>query len=305
MNPDILAAGRALRVDLQPQLRGPPGPRRAHASRLPADGRRGRHRGALRRHPRVAMSAAAVSIAGAGSERDVAASFADQRRSASCPLLELQEDVLARVLDRQRAPDRALPRPRRGRGAVSELVLATQPRGRACSSTSPSRCSRASRATLADSRRALAGRARRPLRRRWRDALPAGATTRSSRALRSTTCRRSASALFAEVFDAAGARRMFANMDYVAIDGPLRGLFDEQMAANAAADARAGEHATSDPTSSEPPGSGDEDRATDRRAAVPAGAGAPGRRTSAEGECTVKWARRLPCSLEKRGSVQT
>ena len=34
MNPDILAARRALRLDLEPQLRGPPGPRRAHAPRL-------------------------------------------------------------------------------------------------------------------------------------------------------------------------------------------------------------------------------------------------------------------------------
>ena len=33
MNPDILAAGRALRLDLEPQLRGPPGRRRPHASR--------------------------------------------------------------------------------------------------------------------------------------------------------------------------------------------------------------------------------------------------------------------------------
>ena len=34
MNPDILAPGRALRLDLEPQLRGPPGPRRAHPPRL-------------------------------------------------------------------------------------------------------------------------------------------------------------------------------------------------------------------------------------------------------------------------------
>ena len=33
MNPDILAAGRALRLDLEPQLRGPPGRRRPHAPR--------------------------------------------------------------------------------------------------------------------------------------------------------------------------------------------------------------------------------------------------------------------------------
>ena len=47
------AAGRALRLDLQPQLRGAPGPRRAHPPRLAPDGRRGRHRGSLRRHQGV------------------------------------------------------------------------------------------------------------------------------------------------------------------------------------------------------------------------------------------------------------
>ena len=56
MNPDILAPGRALRLDLEPQLRGPPGPRRAHPPRLPADGRRGRDRGPLRRHPGVELT---------------------------------------------------------------------------------------------------------------------------------------------------------------------------------------------------------------------------------------------------------
>ena len=39
MNPDILGAGRALRLDLEPELRGPPGRRRPHASRQPGDGR--------------------------------------------------------------------------------------------------------------------------------------------------------------------------------------------------------------------------------------------------------------------------
>ena len=46
-------AGRALRVDLEPQLRGPPGPRRPDAPRQPGDGRRGRDRGPLRRRPRA------------------------------------------------------------------------------------------------------------------------------------------------------------------------------------------------------------------------------------------------------------
>ena len=56
MNEDTLEPGRALRLHLQPQLRGPPGPRRAHPPRLPADGRRRRGRGALRRHPGVELS---------------------------------------------------------------------------------------------------------------------------------------------------------------------------------------------------------------------------------------------------------
>ena len=46
-------ARRALRLDLEPQLRGPPGPRRAHAPRLAADGRRRRDRRPLRRHQGV------------------------------------------------------------------------------------------------------------------------------------------------------------------------------------------------------------------------------------------------------------
>ena len=50
MNPDILDAGRALRLDLEPQLRGPPGQGRAHPPGQPEDGRRGRGRGPLRRH---------------------------------------------------------------------------------------------------------------------------------------------------------------------------------------------------------------------------------------------------------------
>ena len=51
MNPDKLVTWRALRVDVEPQLRGPSGTGRAHAPRLPRRGRRHRHRRPLR-HPR-------------------------------------------------------------------------------------------------------------------------------------------------------------------------------------------------------------------------------------------------------------
>ena len=52
MNPDIAAPGERVASTSQPQLRGPPGPRRPLAPRLARDGRRGRDRGPLRRHPR-------------------------------------------------------------------------------------------------------------------------------------------------------------------------------------------------------------------------------------------------------------
>ena len=41
--------------------------------------------------------------------------------------------------------------------------------------------------------------------------------------------------LFGELFELLAPGAMFVNMDCVVIDGPLRGLFDEQMAANAIA----------------------------------------------------------------------
>src|SRR2546428_252697 len=47
---------RALRLDLQPQLRGPPGPGRADASGESRHGGRGRHRRPLRRHPAVELA---------------------------------------------------------------------------------------------------------------------------------------------------------------------------------------------------------------------------------------------------------
>ena len=48
--------GRALRLDLEPQLRGPPGRRRSHPPRQPGNGRRCRDRRPLRRHPQAVLS---------------------------------------------------------------------------------------------------------------------------------------------------------------------------------------------------------------------------------------------------------
>ena len=51
MNPDQLAPARALRLDLEPQFRGPPGQARPHPSGLAGDGGGGGACRPLRRHP--------------------------------------------------------------------------------------------------------------------------------------------------------------------------------------------------------------------------------------------------------------
>ena len=71
-------ARRALRLDLQPQLRGAPGPRRAHPPRLAPDGRRGRHRGSLRRHQGVELMEPVKLVAGDVSVLDRADVDTDQ-----------------------------------------------------------------------------------------------------------------------------------------------------------------------------------------------------------------------------------
>jgi hypothetical protein len=53
----IFKAGRALRLDLEPQLRRPPGAGRTHPPGVAGDGRRGRDRGPLRRRFSVGVRA--------------------------------------------------------------------------------------------------------------------------------------------------------------------------------------------------------------------------------------------------------
>ncbi|MGH2834254.1 MAG: methyltransferase domain-containing protein [Solirubrobacteraceae bacterium] len=68
----------------------------------------------------------------------------------------------------------------------------------------------------------------------WYEALPAGRydAVLSGLAIHHLPSERKR-ALFAEAFELLEPGGMFVNMDYVAIGGPLEGLFDEQMLANA------------------------------------------------------------------------
>ncbi len=171
----------------------------------------------------------------------VAASFADRRRSL-VPLLELQEDVIARVLAGNARPIRRFLDLGAGAGAVSELVLATQPESAGVLVDFSEPMLERVAATLAD----YDGRwevVRGDLSQSsWQDALPAGDydAVVSGLAIHHLSAARKRE-LFAEAFALLAPGGVFANMDYVAIDGPLRGLFDEQMAANASHEAA--EHA--------------------------------------------------------------
>jgi ubiquinone/menaquinone biosynthesis C-methylase UbiE len=81
----------------------------------------------------------------------------------------------------------------------------------------------------------------------WREGLPAGVfdAAVSSYAIHHLTSERKR-ALFHELFGLLADGGMFVNMDVVQVDGPLHGLFDEQMVANSIAAERARGGARSD-----------------------------------------------------------
>ncbi len=178
------------------------------------------------------MSASAAP--GAHWQREeLAASFAERRRIL-IPLLDVQEDVLRHLLDRHERPLERFVDLGCGAGAVSELVLGCLPgaEGVLVDFSEPM-LARAgvNLAGYAGRWQAVRGDLNDPA---WRDALPAGRYDAivSGLAIHHLPPERKRT-LFAQAFELLEPGGMFVNMDYVAIDGPLRGLFDEQMLANA------------------------------------------------------------------------
>ncbi len=164
---------------------------------------------------------------------ELAASFAERRRIL-IPLLDVQEDVLRRLLARHDRPIARFLDLGCGAGAMSELLLGALPE---CEGVlvdfSEPMLSRAgvNLAGHAGRWQAIRSDLNDPA---WRDALPTGYYDAivSGLAIHHLPPERKP-ALFAEVLAMLEPGGMFVNMDYVAIDGPLRGLFDEQMRANA------------------------------------------------------------------------
>jgi tRNA (cmo5U34)-methyltransferase len=164
---------------------------------------------------------------------DLAASFAERRRIL-IPLLDVQEDVVTHLFARHKHPVKRFLDLGCGAGAMSELLLGAV-------SGSEGVIVDFSEPMLARAGVNLAGHAGRWQAVRgdlndlaWRDALPAGRydAVVSGLAIHHLPPERKP-ALFAEILALLEPGGMFVNMDYVTIDGPLRGLFDEQMLANA------------------------------------------------------------------------
>jgi tRNA (cmo5U34)-methyltransferase len=164
---------------------------------------------------------------------ELAASYAD-RRQILIPLLDVQEDVVARVFSRHDHPVKRFLDLGAGAGAISELMLRTQigSDGVLVDFSQPMLARAAvNLAEYAGRWQAVTGDLNDPA---WREALPAGRydAVVSGLAIHHLPPERKP-ALFAEIFELLEPGAMFVNMDYVAIDGPLRGLFDEEMLAKA------------------------------------------------------------------------
>jgi tRNA (cmo5U34)-methyltransferase len=195
---------------------------------------------------------------------DTVAGFAERRRIL-IPLLELQEDVLAKLLTRGGRRVRRFLDLGAGTGAVSELVLRATAASSAASSAQRERDEQGveSHGVLVDFSEPMLARARAKLLASgagsdgdarvqlvrgdlsspaWREALPDGRYDAivSGLAIHHLPSERKR-ALFAEALELLEPGGIFVNMDYVQVDGPLKGLFDEQMLANALAHAAQGE----------------------------------------------------------------
>jgi tRNA (cmo5U34)-methyltransferase len=164
---------------------------------------------------------------------DVAVPFLDERQTLM-PLLDVQEDLLRRLFERDRHAVLRFLDVGSGDGAMSELVLGVKPDAEAVliDFSEPMLERAAARLDPAPGRwQAIRGDLSDPS---WRTGLPAGSydAAISAFAIHHLPSARKRS-LYGELFELLGPGAMFVNMDYVSVAGPLKGLFDEQLVRNA------------------------------------------------------------------------
>jgi SAM-dependent methyltransferase len=162
--------------------------------------------------------------------QDLAIAYLEQRQIL-VPLLDIQEDLIRRLFERRGRTVRRFLDVGSGDGAMSELLLSVQPK---------------SEAVLVDFSEPMLQRVGERLERfanRWRvvrgdlsdpawtDGPPAGGydAAVSALAIHHLPAERKRR-LFGELFALMEPGGMFVNMDFVLVNGPLRGMFDEQMA---------------------------------------------------------------------------
>jgi tRNA (cmo5U34)-methyltransferase len=172
---------------------------------------------------------------GAWQQPELVSEFLDQRATL-LPLLDVQEDMLQRLFARHHHPISRFLDIGAGDGAMSQLLLALAPDAGAVlvDYSEPMLIRAGERLGHASSGwQAVRGDLLEP---NWRQHLPAGPydAAISSYAIHHLPSQRKRM-LFAELFDLLAPGAMFVNMDVVTVAGPLQGLFDEQMVANAIA----------------------------------------------------------------------
>ena len=167
---------------------------------------------------------------------ELVASFLDERQTL-LPQLDTMEELVRTILRRQgRAIDRFVDLGA-GDGAMSELVLGVVPGAHAVLVDFSEPMLERAAARLGDGERPSWEAVRGDLSEAgWESALPSGPydLVVSSFAIHHLYPERKRG-LYAEAFSLLAPGAMFLNMDVVTVEGPLAGLFDEQMEANAIA----------------------------------------------------------------------
>jgi tRNA (cmo5U34)-methyltransferase len=186
----------------------------------------------------VSAHASGDGHAAAWQQEDTVASFAERRR-VLIPLLDLQEDVLAKALTRGPRPVERFLDLGTGAGAVSELVLGlggekARSQGVLVDFSEPMlKRAGANLARFEGRWKIVRGDLSSP---QWQAGLPEGRYDAivSGLAIHHLSSARKRD-LFAEAFALLEPGGTFVNMDCVAVEGPLDGLFDEYMLASAVA----------------------------------------------------------------------